>query len=544
MIFSLLGGIGMFLLGMVLMTDGLKAAAGDSLRRILQRATRSQTSAVLHGAVLTAMVQSSSATTMATIGFVSAGVLTFHQAIGVIFGATVGTTSTGWIVSMLGLKLSIGTFALPIVGLGALTRLLARGPMQSVGLAIGGFGLIFVGIDVLQQAMITLSEQFDPRELPTGSVFGSLVLVVIGVVMTIIMQSSSAAVATTMAALNGGAVTFEQAAPLVIGQSIGTTVTSALASMGASVAAKRTALAHVLFSVGAGVLAFALLPLLHWILDTNAHAATASHNPVSLAAFHTSFTVLGVMVFMPFTAQFAGVITRLIPEPEYRLTRNLDRSILGISSVAVEAARRTVIDIAAAVFESLRLLVDGQNRGREVAASLREAAQALAETRQFLAAVRTEPGTPAIYQRHVAALHAVDHLSRMVEACEEIEPAKLTAERPELRAQAMMLCHDMNKAMQRPRGADDGTPVELMRLRSVTIADQRRVMRPRLLEQTATGEIDPDLAMRLLEAWRWIDRLAYHAWRAVNYLQETPEADPADAHGSAVKETPDGKHAE
>jgi len=240
----MLGGIGLFLLGMILMTDGLKTAAGNALRKALARFTGGPLSALLSGATLTALVQSSSATTLATIGFVSAGILTFEQAVGVVFGANLGTTSTGWLVSLLGFKVSIAAFALPMVGAGALANLLGRGRWRAAGLAVAGFGLIFVGIDQLQVGMAGLATRLDPSMLPGDNLAGRLALVGLGVLMTVVMQSSSAAVATTLAALHAGTIGLDHAAALVIGQNVGTTVTAGLAAIGASTAARRTALAH------------------------------------------------------------------------------------------------------------------------------------------------------------------------------------------------------------------------------------------------------------------------------------------------------------
>ncbi|NUM78660.1 Na/Pi cotransporter family protein, partial [candidate division KSB1 bacterium] len=271
MIPNLLGGIGLFLLGMILLTDGLKAVAGEALRRVLSRFVRGPFSALFSGATVTILVQSSSATTLTTIGFVSAGLLTFPQAVGVLFGANLGTTSTGWIVAVLGLKISVGKLALPLIGVGALLRLLTRDRLAAGGLALAGFGLIFVGIDTLQAGMAHLAERFDPSQLPGETFAGRMLLVVTGIAMTVVMQSSSAAVATTLTALHGGAIDLTQAAALVVGQNVGTTVTAALAGLGAVTAAKRTALAHILFNVITGVVALAILPHFVRLADVLAH---------------------------------------------------------------------------------------------------------------------------------------------------------------------------------------------------------------------------------------------------------------------------------
>lgn len=213
---TVLGGIGLFLLGMILMTDGLKAVAGDSLRGVLSRFTGNRFSAVTMGALVTALVQSSSATTLATIGFVSAGLLGFGNAVGIMLGANLGTTSTGWLVGLLGLKLSIGDILLPFIGLGALARLIGRGRLAHAGSALAGFGVIFVGIDVLQGGMQELAENFKLDAFAQPGLAGRVWLVLIGAAMTVVMQSSSAAVATTLTALSSGALDLSQSAALVV----------------------------------------------------------------------------------------------------------------------------------------------------------------------------------------------------------------------------------------------------------------------------------------------------------------------------------------
>ena len=200
-IIQLMGGIGLFLLGMSLMTDSLKAMAGESLRQWLAKFTGSPFNAMLSGIGFTLVVQSSTATTLATIGFVSAGVLTFAQAMGVIIGANIGTTSTGWIVAFLGLKFSISNFALPMIGLGAIMKLLGKDRLALVGLGVAGFGLIFFGIDVLQIAMASFAERVDLSVWSNNDISTRLILVLIGIIMTILLQSSSAAVTATLAAL-------------------------------------------------------------------------------------------------------------------------------------------------------------------------------------------------------------------------------------------------------------------------------------------------------------------------------------------------------
>src|SRR5215468_8000958 len=206
---TLLGGLGLFLLGIHHLTEGLKGLSGDSLRRVLQRVVSGRLSAIVSGALLTVATQSSTATILTVIGFLGAGLITLSQAIAVNIGATFGTTSTPWMVAYFGLRLRIATAALPILGVGAFLWLIARGKMRSLGAVLAGFGLIFIGLDYLQVGMDGVS--WDLGALAGKGVGARWILASIGIVMTVVMQSSSAAAATTLVALNAGSLTFDQA---------------------------------------------------------------------------------------------------------------------------------------------------------------------------------------------------------------------------------------------------------------------------------------------------------------------------------------------
>ncbi|WP_078485819.1 Na/Pi symporter [Solemya velesiana gill symbiont] len=190
-ILQALGGLVLFLLGMVVMTDGLTGIAGNMLRRALTRFTRSPLTGSLTGAGTTAVLQSSSATTVATIGFVGAGLLTFPHVVGIVFGANLGTTIIGWMVALFGFKLNLGSLALPIILAGVLLRLFAKGRLTHAGHALAGFGLIFVGIGFLQDSMSGLEGIITPEDLPSDSVTGRLLLICLGIGMTLVIQSSS-----------------------------------------------------------------------------------------------------------------------------------------------------------------------------------------------------------------------------------------------------------------------------------------------------------------------------------------------------------------
>lgn len=532
MIGSLLGGIGLFLLGMILMTDGLKTAAGDALRRVLLRFTGGPFRAMLSGATITALVQSSSATTLTTIGFVSAGILTFQQAVGVVFGANLGTTSTGWLVSLLGFKVSISSWALPMVGVGALLNLLGRGRLRAVGLALAGFGLIFVGIDQLQAAMAAVATRIDPSMFPGDSFAGRLALVGIGVVMTVVMQSSSAAVATTLAALHSQAVGLEQAAALVIGQNIGTTVTAGIAAIGASTAAKRTALAHTLFNALTGVVAFLVLPsfvkLTRWVADDLDGAAGGGDAAVALAVFHTLFNVLGVALLLPFSGPFAARVSRLVPDRSVSLTRYLDSSVGQIGSVGVEVALRTSKEIGTAVTGLLGRQAAG-TPAPDGLATFEAARAAVAETRRFLAKVGASRDVASEYRRHLDALHALDHLEELAEAAAAPPaPVSLTEGGEAVRAGVVdaLAAARAWMAEERPEPPLSQSAEVAARAAGTVLSERRRV-----LAETAAGRCDPELADVKIGRLRWLERVARHLSRAVYHLSDRAEPESAAPSG-------------
>src|SRR5262245_28118621 len=344
---SILGGVGLFLLGMTVMTDGLKALAGSALRAVLAKAAATPMRGAFWGAIATLIVQSSSATTMTTIGLVSAGLLTFPQGLGLVFGANVGTTGTGWLVALIGVRVSLTAAALPMILVGALVRLLGRGRLSGSGAALAGFGLVLFGLTTLQQGMGGLAERLHPADLPavlggTGwlaSMFGILTLVAVGLAMTAVMQSSTAAIAITMTAHYAGAVGLDQACALIIGQNIGTATSSAMAAIGASTTAKRLAVAYVFFKLIAAVIALALFPIVTPMLI---RASNTVDGVTLLAGYHTAYNVVGVAVLLPLIDRFTRFVERLLPERASPLTRCLDPSALTSPIAAVEAVRRTV----------------------------------------------------------------------------------------------------------------------------------------------------------------------------------------------------------
>ncbi len=518
MIAQLLGGIGLFLLGMMLTTDGLRAAAGETLRTTLLRFTGGPFKALVSGALITALVQSSSVTTVATIGFVGAGLLTFQQSLGLIFGANIGTTATGWLVSMIGLKVSVTSFALPLVGVGAVIRMFGRGRASDAGLALAGFGMIFVGIGVLQEGMRGLSQHLTPEQMPGDGLGGRLLLLLIGVVLTSVMQSSSAAVATTLTALDAGSISLPQAAAMVIGANIGTTVTAGIAAVGASTSAKRTALAHFLFNTLTAVAAFALLPYFVDLAGSVAAHFRPGDAAVAIAAFHTAFNVFGVVLILPFTRHLARAVIRAVPERGAHLTRHLDVNATHLGSLAFEAVRQTALELAHELFSSLHLMLTSGSLGRESRHRLDAVASAHRETVRFMSELAggARPATEPRH-RHASTLHALDHIERLTDTLLRLDDSIFSnwPEIVELRERMLGVLQSVLVWTGDPKQL---APTESVKVASEQLAERRKQLRSEVLQRTAKGEINAAEAGKLIEAARRLDEMGYYIWRITEHL--------------------------
>jgi phosphate:Na+ symporter len=512
-----LGGLGLFLLGMTVLTDGLRALAGRALRRLLSRFTRSPLSGAMIGALTTAVVQSSSATTVAAVGFVGASLLTFPQALGIVLGANVGTTMTGWLVALLGFKLELGTAALPIVLIGTLIRLFARGRVSAAGFAVAGFGLIFVGISLLQDGMGGFVGIITPDSFPGDTWTGRLLLVVFGIGLTLVTQSSSAGVAMALAAVNASAMTVQQAAAAVIGMDIGTTVTAVLATLGGSVHAKRTGYAHSMYNLFTGIAAFLILvPFMH-ALGRFAPRLLASEPELVLVGFHTFFNVLGVSVALPFSAKFGRLLIRLVPMKAPPFTQSLDRSLIDSPAAAIDALGSTLADLTAGTLEMVLQLLS-VTRAEGVGARVTELRQASSETRDYTQSIRSSPDQGWTYHRHLSAMHVIDHLDRLADRCEESDRWATLREDPELATIARQLEPAMNEVRKALVHGERTAREEGLEAAWHVLQDQGREYRERVLERVAAGEFDAIEGVERLDAARSARRVAYHAWRIAYHL--------------------------
>lgn len=350
---ELLGGLGLFLIGMVMLTDGLKLAAGAALESLLANWTSSRRRAFASGFALTAVVQSSSAVTVAAIGFVNAGILTLANSLWVVFGSNVGTTMTAWIVALVGLRLKVEVLALPLIGIGALVQLLSSGaPMRARGQALAGFGLLFLGLRTMQGAFAGIESGIDLSTLVTGGITTALAMLLIGLVLTALMQSSSASMALILTAVDSGVLPPMAGAAGVIGANVGTTVTALLASVGATSNARRVALAHVLFNLQTAVVALILLvPFVSGLLWLQGRLGLTGGGATLLALFHTTFNLLGVALMIPTEPALTRLLGRLFRRREEELARPiyLDRNIAAIGELASQAMTRELLRLAEAI---------------------------------------------------------------------------------------------------------------------------------------------------------------------------------------------------
>ncbi|MBN8180725.1 Na/Pi cotransporter family protein [Roseibium aggregatum] len=504
---SALGGVGLFLIGMLLLTDGLKALAAQRMRDVLSRFTSTPLSGAVTGALTTAVIQSSSATTVAAVGFVASGLLTFPQALGVIFGANVGTTLTGWLVAVLGFKLDLGQIALPFVFFGAIARLAFRGRIALAGQVLAGFCLIFIGIEHMKDGLDAFSGVVTPTDFPPDTLFGRLQLVLIGMLITVVTQSSSAGVATALAALGAGAINFPQAAALVIGMDVGTTFTAALATIGGGTMARRTGYAHVIYNVMTGVMAFFLLGPFQLV----AGALTGNgDSQIALVAFHSFFNALGVVLVLPLARPFARLIEHLVPEKGSDLTSRLDPLVLRDPHAAASLAGQNVAHLETLIIERLRNRLGAKSSAYEEELDREDLAKAIAETRTYLDKIIVPPNDMAFQEELKGLFHILDHLSRLLYRCDQQQRIdELSLDHRLKRLAGLLLGVTDISTRQKDAKTQEKT---LDRLR-LLMRRQRRLNRDRLIAMAAADAVPAETVWLKLDALRWLHRVSYHLWR-------------------------------
>lgn len=325
---NLLGGLAIFLFGMKIMSDGLQKMAGAKMRQLLSIATTNRFAATFSGMLVTSIIQSSSATTVMVVGFASAGLLNLYQSLGVIFGANIGTTMTAWIVSLFGFKFQISLFALPVIALGFFAQFLTRWTLvRRIGEACVGFGLLFLGLDIMKNTIPADFAQnphvveWIGRFRPTDAL-SLITLIFSGSLLTVILQSSSAVMAMTLTCAAAGIIDFPTAAALVLGENIGTTITANLAAIGTTKTARRAAIGHFLFNfigvVWVACIFHHFINFINWLVPGDPYvkdpASLTAVLPYHISAFHSVFNVLNTLIMLPLLRQLAALTLYFIPK--------------------------------------------------------------------------------------------------------------------------------------------------------------------------------------------------------------------------------------
>lgn len=354
---TLIGSLGLFLYGMKIMSEALQKVAGSKLRNILATMTSNRVKGVITGGLITAIIQSSSATTVMIVSFVNAGLLTLTESVGVIMGANIGTTITAWLISILGFKVKMSVLAYPLIGLGFPLIFSSKTKLQSWGQVLVGFALLFIGLESLKSSVPNIAENPGILEFLknfTGMGIGSsLIFLLIGTLLTVIIQSSSATMALTLVMCNNGWISFETAAAMVLGENIGTTITANLAATVANATAKRAARIHFLFNIIGVIWVLSILPIFLKGTDSITYAITGKSAfitsdsiPISLSFFHSFFNVFNVLLQIWFVKYLVTAVQKLIPvrddEEEFGL-KFIKFGMLNTSELSLLQAKKEIV---------------------------------------------------------------------------------------------------------------------------------------------------------------------------------------------------------
>jgi phosphate:Na+ symporter len=536
------GGLALFLLAMLMMTEGLTTFAGTGLKRLLGRWTSTPLRGVAVGILVTGLVQSSSAVTVATIGFVNAGVLTLRQALGVIFGTNVGTTMTGWLVSLVGFGFRIEAFALPILSAGVGLRLVAPSRRwKGLGEALAGFGLFFLGLSILKDAFGGFAASYGAGVTGGGVASAWPSFVLVGFVATVLTQSSSAAIAIILTAAAGGVATLESSAAAVIGANLGTTSTAAMAVLKATPAAKRLALGHIAFNVLTGLVALSLLPLLLRVIAILSHGFDAPESPaVVLAIFHTIFNALGVALMLPLVGTLGKLLERFFRSAEEDIGRpqHIDVTLVATPALAVSALREDLGRMSDIVGEIARSALSDPSETPELegrVTAVRTLGEAIAD---FVAAVRSEGMPRDVAAELAGALYAARHFQQ---AARLAPGARLLGQARQLAAAPAALIRrfvDAAAACLPPRAGETGEtsgPDEAPREVALeALRSEHREARTALLDSAVKGLLSVEATDGMLDAMDATRRMVKQLVKAERLLRDAKRSDSIESEEDAA----------
>lgn len=544
---ELIGGLGIFLLGMKNMSDGMQAVAGNSLRRIISAVTDNRILATIAGLVVTCIVQSSSITTVMVVGFVNSGMMQLSQAIGVIMGANVGTTITGWI-----LVLNLGKYGLPILGSATFVYLFSRGDRWRYwAMSVMGIGMVFFGLELMKDACALINETPDFenwfKRFQADSYFGVLKCAMAGCVLTVLVQSSSATLGITISLAYQGVISYETAAALVLGENIGTTITAVLASLGATTNARRAAYFHVIFNM-IGVFWITLIfgwyiEVIQWLVHGDVAqsvlkdgVATYPHTTPAIAATHSVFNVLNTLMFLPFLPFFVRLLDRIVPAREFeekpKLT-DLEIRLLETPLLAIEQSRREIQKMGASCSKMLSWLAELQvqdNPDKAIADRLKKREQILDSMQDEVAFFITQMLSSNVphsiadeARRQIRMADEYESVSDYIADLDKFDRKlrrdgfRFTKEQIEDFGKLNVLVADYLEAVNEALIKDNRNVVTDTATKSKRIRDEIKKLRRKHLEDLSNGAIPPLVSVAFMAALNAYARVRDHT----DYIAET-----------------------
>ena len=536
-VIGLVGGLAIFIFGMQFMSTGLKNAAGDRMQSILEKLTGNAVLGVGIGALVTALIQSSSATTVMVVGFVNAGMMTLKQALAVIVGANIGTTITSQIISF-----KISQFIMPLIFVGFLLYFMARRPsIRYSGAVILGFGILMHGLDIMGTSLAPLRDYPAFSELMILFSVRPWLGLLAGIVVTILLQSSSAATGVLIALAGTGLIPLESAVPMILGTNIGTCVTAILSSIGTTRVAKRAALGHVLFNLLGSLLFMLLLdPFTRMIYLVSGDMASV---PRLIANAHTSFNLINALIFIPFLKPFTRLIYSILPEleEEKELNKNpvyLDERMLKTPEIATSLARKELLSIGNLARKNARNALNGLvSRNPKKLRKVMETEPVIdrleKQTAQYLSRITQGSMSPHMSALNTALIHVGYDLERIGDHGENIAQIgqdyledKFTFSQAALEEMEQMseLIQDCIKQALKVLETSDPGAAAKVRDYEREIDLKERQLRQKHTDRLQQSKCLPEAGLAFLDILTNMERIGDHCQNIANVIMEAEQA--------------------
>ncbi len=419
LIFSIIGGLGLFIYGIHVMSEGMQKIAGDKLRTVIAKFTTNRFTGLLTGAGITSLIQSSSVMTVMVVGFINAGLMTFRNSIAVILGANIGTTVTAQLVAF-----KLTEYALPLIGIGSALYFFGRTKKQrNIGQAIFGFGSIFLGLNIMSSVVKPLAGNGALNTIFVTFSRNPLLGILVGAVATAIVQSSSVTTGIIVGLAATDILGLRAAIPLILGTNIGTTVTAVIASIKTTISAKRAAAAHIFFNIVGVVIAFVLMPIYYFIAINSSTSAARQ-----IANVHTMFNVVNALIFLPFIPLFAKFIKKVVPGEDiviHKGPRFLEKRLLKTPAIALDAAKNELLAMLIltrdAVSDAMDAYLKNDMKSANRVAAKEDATDALQESiTKYLVQITQQEMSQELSEKVPPLLHSVNDVERIGDHAENI----------------------------------------------------------------------------------------------------------------------------